>query len=150
MDVFARYARLPYETGNARRYSSLGRYVEVWVNGEYKGLFCLTDRINRELLGGKATTDGKTRCVIYNCKNYGSGNYLNPYEEGPADGNEQWNSWEMKYPDEPTVEAWQTLLNPYLPTSVNTVKSESQNDHEACYDLQGRRLLSLTKYKDIY
>ena len=111
MDVFVRYARLPYETDNARRYCSLGRYVEVWVNGEYKGLFCLTDRINRELLGGTATMEGQTRCVIYNCKNYGSGNYLNPYEEGPADGDEQWNSWEMKYPDEPTAEAWQTLLN---------------------------------------
>lgn len=111
MDVFARFARLPYETDNAGRYCSMGRFMEVWVNGEYRGLFCLTDRINRELLGGKATTDGKTRCVIYNCKSYGSGNYLNPYEEGPADGDEEWNSWEMKYPDEPTAEAWQTLLN---------------------------------------
>jgi len=59
MDVFARYARLPYETDNAGRYSSQGRYVEVWVNGEYRGLFCLTDRINRELLDGTATTDGR-------------------------------------------------------------------------------------------
>lgn len=111
MDVFTIYARLPYETDNAGRYSSLGRYVEVWANGEYQGLFCLTDRINRELLGGKATTDGQTHCVIYNCKNYGSGNYLNPYEEGPAEGDEEWNSWEMKYPDEPTAAAWQTLLD---------------------------------------
>ena len=62
MDVFTSYARLPYETDNAGRYSSLGRYVEVWANGEYQGLFCLTDRINRELLGGKATTDGQTHC----------------------------------------------------------------------------------------
>lgn len=111
MDVFDRYARLPYATDNAGRYCSLGRHVEVWVNGEYQGLFCLTDRINRELLGGTATTDGQTRCVIYNCKSYGSGNYLNSYEEAPADGDEDWNSWEVKYPDEPTAEAWQTLLN---------------------------------------
>lgn len=111
MDVFARYARLPYETDNAGRYSSLGRFVEVWVNGDYRGLFCLTDRINRELLGGKETTDGQIRCVIYNCKSYGSGNYLNPYEEGPADGDEEWNSWALKYPDEATADAWQSLLN---------------------------------------
>ena len=111
MDIFIRYARLPYETSNAGRYCSLGRFTEVWVNGEYRGLFCLTDRINRELLGGTATTGGQTRCVIYNCKSYGSGNYLNPYDEGPADGDEEWNSWEMKYPDNPTAEAWQTLLN---------------------------------------
>jgi hypothetical protein len=111
MDVLASYSRLPYETDNARRYASKGRYIELWANGEYKGLFCLTDRINRELLGGTATTDGQTRCVIYTVKNYGSGNYLNPYKEGPADGDENWNSWEMKYPDEPTAAAWQPLLN---------------------------------------
>lgn len=111
MDILGRYSRLPYETDNLGRYSSVGRCVEVWVNGNYRGLFCLCDRINRELLGGKTTTDGQIRCVIYQGKNYGSGNYLNPYEEGPADGEEEWNSWALKYPDEPTVDGWQPLLN---------------------------------------
>lgn len=111
MDIFASYARLPYETDNAGRYSSLGHFVEVWVNGDYRGQFGLTGRINREQLGGKETTDGQTRCVIYYCKNYGSGNYLTPYEEGPADGDEVWNSWALKYPDETTADAWQPLLN---------------------------------------
>lgn len=111
MDIFASYARLPYETDNAGRYSSLGHFVEVWVNGDYRGQFGLTGRINREQLGGKETTDDQTRCVIYYCKNYGSGNYLTPYEEGPADGDEVWNSWALKYPDEATADAWQPLLN---------------------------------------
>ena len=42
MDILGRNARLPYETDNAGRYSSMSRYVEVWGNGEYRGLFCLT------------------------------------------------------------------------------------------------------------
>ncbi len=111
MDILGSYSRLPYETDNAGRYSSVGRCVEVWVNGDYRGLFCLSDRINRELLGGKTTTDGQTRCVIYQGKSYGSGNYLVPYEEGPADGEEEWNSWALKYPDEPTADGWQPLLD---------------------------------------
>lgn len=142
MDVFARYARLPYETDNAGRYSSLGRYVELWVNGAYQGLFCLTDRINRELLGGTATTDGQTHCVIYNCKNYGSGNYLNPYEEGPADGDEEWNSWEMKYPDEPTAAAWQTLLDLF------DVAWDDTPDDE--YDTTVRRYFYWDNLVDVY
>ena len=142
MDVFARYARLPYETDNAGRYSSLGRYVELWVNGAYQGLFCLTDRINRELLGGTATTDGQTHCVIYNCKNYGSGNYLNPYEEGPADGDEEWNSWEMKYPDELTAAAWQMLLDLF------DVAWDDTPDDE--YDTTVRRYFYWDNLVDVY
>ena len=37
-------------------------------------------------------------------------------------------------------EAISQLLEPYLPTEVKDVKSESKNNNDACYDLQGRPL----------
>lgn len=42
------------------------------------------------------------------------------------------------------------LLQPYLPTRMKAVMSESKNDQDACYDLQGRHLPSPSNYKGVY
>lgn len=54
-DLWNDFSRLPYETQFGSRNGTVGEFVEVYINGEYKGIYCLTDRINRKLLDLKKT-----------------------------------------------------------------------------------------------
>lgn len=49
-DVWNEFSRLPYTTSFEGRSGTTGRFVEVYINNVYKGIYCLTDRINRKLL----------------------------------------------------------------------------------------------------
>lgn len=113
MDIFTSFARLPYSTDYDQRYGTVGRFVEVWIEGEYEGLFCLSDPVNRKLLGCKKPQNGLVRGVLYKCGSYGDGAFLE--SNGTAPGNtDEWNAWTMKYPNNPTPEAWlplQQLMN---------------------------------------
>lgn len=49
-DVWNEFAPLPYKTNFDGRNGTAGRFVEVYINNTYKGIYCMTDRINRKLL----------------------------------------------------------------------------------------------------
>lgn len=109
MDLFNSYARLPYKTNYGSRYGIVGKFVEVWIGGQYEGLFCLTDKVNRKLLRCKKSQKGQVYGALYKCGNYANGAYLDPYESKPEEGMDEWNNWDKKYPKESTVEAWLPL-----------------------------------------
>lgn len=54
-DTWNDFSRLPYDTNFDSRNGTIGQFVEVYINDEYKGIYCLTDRINRKLLNLKKT-----------------------------------------------------------------------------------------------
>ena len=61
MDGYER-CTTPYDTKYDNRNGSEGVFVEVFINGEYHGLYCMTDKINRKLLGlkkAKTNDDGQ-------------------------------------------------------------------------------------------
>lgn len=70
-DLWNEFSLLPYETEFGGRNGTEGRFVELVRNGEYQGIFCLTDRINRKLLDlkkPKLNADGSLagiRGVLY-------------------------------------------------------------------------------------
>ena len=64
MDMFTSYSRLPYATDYDQRYSTVGCFVELWLNGRYWGLYCLSDRVNRKLMGVKKESGGMIRGVL--------------------------------------------------------------------------------------
>ena len=109
MDLFNSYSRLPYDTIQNGRHGIVGNYVEVWMEGEYSGLFCLTDRVNRKLLGVKKMKNGQVRGVVYKCKSFGNGCFIAPDGTEPTDSTYSWNAWEVKYPNEYPVEVWKPL-----------------------------------------
>lgn len=78
----------------------MGNYVEVWTEGHYGGLYCLTDRVNRKLLGCKKMKGEALRGIVYKCVSYDKGCYLLSDATEPVEGNENWNAWEVKYPNE--------------------------------------------------
>ena len=52
-DVWNAMSRTPYDTKYENRNGTKGVFVELFINGEYNGLYCLTDKIDRKLLGLK-------------------------------------------------------------------------------------------------
>ena len=52
-DVWNDMSRTPYDTKFDNRNGSIGVFVEVFINGDYHGLYCLSDKIDRKLLGLK-------------------------------------------------------------------------------------------------
>lgn len=114
-DLWNEMNRLPYETKYDQRSGTVGLFVEVFINGEYYGLYCLTDRINRELLGLKKTEDKNgqvnVKGVLYQGINWKTGYNLRSYNQEPMDST-VWNSFELDYPEEyPSKQAWLPLAN---------------------------------------
>ena len=116
-DIWNEFSRLPYKTQYDGRYGTIGQFVEVYINDNYYGIYCLNDRINRKLLDLKKTkeeTDGSVqiRGVLYKS---GTSD-INPQEK-PGYNEDltacvvSWhNAWELTYPDEyACLEAWEPL-----------------------------------------
>ncbi|MBR4428904.1 MAG: CotH kinase family protein, partial [Clostridia bacterium] len=114
-DLWNELNRLPYETDYNGRSGTVGMFVEVFINGEYIGLYCLTDRINRDLLGLKKpdTTDGQVNIkgVMYQGINWKESWNLLSYKDKPMDTLIR-NAFELEYPTEyPSEQAWRPLVN---------------------------------------
>lgn len=93
-----------------------GRFVEVILNGSYNGLYCLSDRIDRKLLGVKkvSQTDTalETRGIIFKCSQANTPtHFLLPCDIEPADTIE-WADFSLEYPDENvTKDIWKPLTD---------------------------------------
>lgn len=115
-DIWNEYSKTPYETDYEGRNGTKGQFFEVFVNGNYHGLYCLTDKIERKLLGlkkPKEQNDGSVniRGILYKCNLWCDAAFLAGYDEEPMDGVE-WNNWELQEPEDyPSIETWTPLKN---------------------------------------
>jgi len=121
-DIWNEFSRLPYDTEFEGRNGTEGKFVELYINDQYRGIYCLMDRINRKLLNLKKfqeQADGSVllRGVLY--KN-GTLNVLNQnepcYSEDSATCVVEWhNAWELSYPEEyGCAKVWQPLQDAIL------------------------------------
>lgn len=117
-DVWNDLDKTPYNTKYGNRNGTSGLFVEVFINGVYEGLYCLSDKIDRKLLGlKKAQTetngDVSVKGIIYKGISWdGYSTYLLGYDDTyPVDG-VVWNEWELEYPsDYPSARTWQPLMD---------------------------------------
>lgn len=91
-----------------------GRVVEVYLNDEYIGIYCLTECMDRKQMKVKKV-DKKTseiRGLLYKADNYGA-SQMNICPESYDNKSERWDSFEMKYPELDDVEEtdWSILWN---------------------------------------
>lgn len=117
-DVWNAMSRTPYDTKYENRNGTKGVFVELFINGEYNGLYCLTDKIDRKLLGLKKVKvdeeDNVTvRGLLY--KGYTWNGFtdiwLRSYTEADT-SRDTWNGWELQYPDDyPSAATWQPLMD---------------------------------------
>ena len=118
-DIWNEFSRLPYKTDFDSRNGTVGKFVEVYINTEYKGIYCLSDRINRKLLDLKKTKEGvegpdTIRGVLYKHGTQNISNQNEPcFSEDSATCVVEWhNAWELTYPDDHGgKEVWQPLID---------------------------------------
>lgn len=105
-DLWNDFSRLPYETDFGSRNGTVGQFVEVYLNGTYKGIYCMTDRINRKLLNLKKPAVDETgvtiRGVIYKhgTNSIGDQNHVAFSEDSTAYVIGYHDAWELSEPEE--------------------------------------------------
>ena len=116
-DVWNSMSSTPYDTRYDNRNGTEGHFVELFINGEYEGLYCLTDKVDRKLLGlKKADKSSSGRVIVkgllYKCTKWsGASSYLTGYDTASFDTTE-WNAWELQYPsDYASAITWQPLID---------------------------------------
>lgn len=116
-DIWNDYHTAPYygEQEPKARTGTRGGFVEVFVNGKYEGLYCLTEKMDRKQLKLKKlsedeqdATPGLQHGILYKAVEWDYTTYFG-YEGGaftgvlpsePLPDNPAWRgSWEIKYPD---------------------------------------------------
>lgn len=129
MDIWNDFSSLPYQTSfgmtnsegkTIYRSGTIGRYVEVTINDKYKGVYVLSDHINRKLLDLKkvavkqTTANDTVRGVLYKS---GTTDILNQNDAMFSDDYKTCvaayhDAWELKEPEDyECKEAWLPLLN---------------------------------------
>lgn len=102
MDLWNDMQQLPYNTDFGGRSGTEGRFVEVYLDGEYRGLYCLSDKVDRKLLGLKKEKDGAVRGALYKGQAWATSTAL-------ADDANTLQAWELQYPKEVTEAAYAPL-----------------------------------------
>ena len=143
-DIWNDFSRLPYATDFDGRNGTEGRFIEVYINETYYGIYCLSDRINRKLLNlkkMKQQADGSylLRGVLYKSGTQDIENQNTPcYNEDYTACVVAWHdAWELSYPEDYASEAlWSPLQDAILRgTSVDYVKKYFFLENLADYQL---------------
>lgn len=81
-----------------------GEFVELYINNEHQGLYCLNENINSEFLNLQ-----NANAVLYKATAWGSGatRFENYSDNSPQ--NYYWDGWEQKYPDPSVRINWEPL-----------------------------------------
>lgn len=133
-DLWNRVDSLPYEVSEERKKinGTEGLYVEVFVDGSYNGVYCMTDKINRKKLdllktedngNGKLTFHG----MLYKASGWSDETRFNDMHDNvPTENTLEWCTWEQKYPDDSASMAnWTPLKNLIKFTAPKTNPSAS-------------------------
>lgn len=141
-DIWNSFSHLPYDTDFDSRNGTVGKFVIVYMNDEYKGIYCLTDKINRKLLDlKKPKVDGNDvtiRGVLYKSGTTDIGNqetvgFYNDYMVYVAAWHD---AWELKEPDDyPSISAWQPLIDYYEHKTQEYVSQNFEVDNLIDYSL---------------
>ncbi len=134
-DLWNDYATKPYyfEEDDRTMTGTRGRFVEMTLNDQYAGIYCLTDKIDRKQVRVKKTDkDGTIRGLLYKADDWSysvfMGHYSNqntyPMVSPPSYNNNHytWDAYEQKHPDVEDGEPgdWSVLWN-----AVNFVATAS-------------------------
>lgn len=130
-DIWNEFSKTPYDTDYAGCNGTKGYFVELFINGKYHGLYCLTDKVNRKLLGvKKAKTDASGNAtingVMYKCAEWCDAAYFKGYNEQSMNG-ESWNSWELDYPDDYPCETAYMPIKNFIDFCTNTSDEDFKN-----------------------
>ena len=108
-DIWNAYNRIPHSDNEPKSLNGTrGTFVEVILDGEYNGLYCLTERIDRKQLKLKKH-NGTQRGVSYKAVTWDNIMGYCSYDPYASTESLLWNGFELTYPDTPSTAAWQYL-----------------------------------------
>lgn len=123
MDLWLEFSTKPYyvdlEPKMCNGYN--GKFVEVYVNGDYNGLYCLMERVDRKQLKLKKLKGNTLNGVLYKSVNWEGSFFkaITPYDNDSA----TWMRYEYQYPDiEDNLINWKPLYDAML--YVDTASAE--------------------------
>lgn len=90
-----------------------GKFVEVYVNDEYNGIYCLMERVDRKQLKLKKLKANTVNGVLYKAANWQGGFFkaISPYDNTSA----TWMRYEHEYPEiEDNLINWKPLYDAML------------------------------------
>ena len=142
-DIWNEFAPLPYKTDFDSRNGTKGKFVIVYMNDEYKGIYGLSDKINRKLLDLKKPKVSDDDEVTYRGVLYKNGTtdigdqskvgFYNDYMVYVAAYHD---AWELKEPDDyPSEEAWGPLIDFYENKSAAYVENHFYEDNLIDYSI---------------
>lgn len=141
-DLWNEFSRLPYETDFDSRNGTEGRFVIVYINDAYKGIYCLSDKVNRKLLNLKKpkidNDEVEIRGVLYKQGTTDIGNQetVGFYNDSTVYVAAWHDAWELKEPDAyPSLAAWQPLVDYYDNHTPNYVLNNFYQDNLVDYSL---------------
>ncbi|MBO4666004.1 MAG: CotH kinase family protein [Paludibacteraceae bacterium] len=114
MDLWLEYSAKPYyfdkEPELKNGYD--GYFVEVFVNDDYRGIYCLTERVDRKQLKLKKNKDDEIRGVLYKSVSHAGPFFDESLSEDYDDKSETWTRFEFKYPEpEDSLITWKPLYD---------------------------------------
>lgn len=135
MDLWLEFSARPYyanqEPNMCNGYH--GKFVEVYVNDLYEGIYCLTERVDRKQLKLKKAKSDTINGILYKSVNWDGSFFgpLTPYDNHSA----TWMRYEYHYPDvEDSLITWAPLYEAI--DYANTATSEEfANDAANRYDI---------------
>jgi hypothetical protein len=105
-----------------------GQMVELFLNKEYRGIYCLTEAMDRKQMKLKKVdkNTGEIKGCLYKSEGYGA-SLMSKYPDTYDNNSETWDTFEMKYPELDDTQNgetdWSTLWN-----AINFVATSSDND----------------------
>lgn len=128
-DLWNAFAHKPYYIDQEPKAmtGTRGKFVEMVLNGEYNGIYCLTERIDRKQMALKKTKKGKTKGCLFKSEQWtyevffghdvGNVYYRFPnrspigYAQADERQSEEWGGFEVKYPkvDKGEKVSWKPL-----------------------------------------
>src|SRR5262249_54114274 len=114
-------------TANAPRFAAGSRFVELYLNGSYHGVYLLMERVDRQLLGLRAfNSNDVTHACIYKAVDHAA-NFRQPGHAG----------YEQRDPDPLIVAYWKPLedFNRFASTAPRAELFDQQNGIPSRLDL---------------
>ncbi len=105
-----------------------GQMVELFLNKEYRGIYCLTEAMDRKQMKLKKVdkNTGEIKGCLYKSEGYGA-SLMSKYPDTYNNNSETWDTFEIKYPELDDTQNgetdWSTLWN-----AINFVATSSDND----------------------
>lgn len=101
MDLWNDFSRASYiqELEPDAHNGTQGKFVELYLNDEYWGIYCLSERLDRKQLKLKKVDEKGVKGILYKSQSWSTLYSKDPDYYVFNNDNGQWNGWEISYPN---------------------------------------------------